>query len=199
LIEYQSFYSQNILGAGNTNGSYLASSSDQNDSPYTVAGASNSLGNSSTNTTTGAGVSAKPGTSFMCYRGIENFYGNCWNWADGINVNVGTNGTVYVTNNRSDFADNTATNMTLISSSAPTSSNYASAIDNIDDYFIPTSVSDGSSSTFLTDYWYGSTGSNRVVRVGGGAGGGAEAGAFVVVASYDSSVRARSIGARLAF
>jgi hypothetical protein len=199
LIEYQSFYSQNILGAGNTNGSYLASSSNQNDSPHTVAGASNSLGNSSTNTTTGAGVSAKPGTSFMCYRGIENFYGNCWNWADGINVNVGTNGTVYVTNNRSDFADNTSTNMSLISSSAPTSSNYASAIDNIDDYFIPTSVSGGSSSTFLTDYWYGSTGSNRVVLVGGLAADGASAGAFLVGADYASSNRNRYVGARLAF
>jgi hypothetical protein len=79
LVEYANFNSQSNLGAGNTNGGYFSSSADQNDSPHTIAGASNSLGNASTNTTTGAGVSAKPGTAFMSYRGIENWYGNCWN------------------------------------------------------------------------------------------------------------------------
>ena len=197
LIEYQSFYSQAILGAGNTNGSYVASSSNQNDSPHTIAGASNWLGNGSTNTTSGAGVSAKPGTSYMCYRGIENFYGNCWQWVDGINVNVGTNGYVYVTNNRADFADNTSTNMTLITTAAPTTSGYQSALANINNYFIPTAVS-GSSSTYMTDYWYGSAGSNRVVIVGGSADGGASAGFFGVAAYIDSGDSFRSIGARLA-
>lgn len=199
LVEFQSFYSQNITGAGNTNGSYVASSSNQNDSPHTIAGASNSLGNASTNTTTGAGVSAKPGTSFMSFRGVENMYGNCWTWADGINVNVGANGNVHVTNNRADFADNTSTNMQLVSTTAPTTSNYVSAIAAIDNYFIASSVSGGSASTYLTDYWYGSTSSNRVVYVGGGASDGAAAGAFVVAADNGSSSRERRRGARLAF
>lgn len=198
LIEYQSFYSQNILGAGNTNGSYIASSSNQTDSPHTVAGASNARGNGSTNVTTGAGASAKPGTSYMSYRGIENFYGNAWNWADGINVNVGSNGNVHVTNNRADFADDTSTNMTLLTAEAPTSANYASAIAALDGYFVPTSVAGGSSSTYLTDYWYGSTSSNRVALVGGSADYGANAGAFCVAATHGSSIRARAIGARLA-
>ena len=198
LIEYQSFFSQNILGAGNTNGSYLASSGVQADSPHTIAGASNWIGNGSTNTTSGAGVSAKPGTSYMVYRGIENFYGNCWNWADGINVNVGTNGYVYVTNNRANFADDTSTNMTLISTTAPTTSNYVSAIAAIENYFIASSVSGGSSSTYLTDYWYGSTSSNRVVFVGGSAGDAAAAGAFSVAAALASSARGRDFGGRLA-
>lgn len=198
LIEYQSFYSQNILGAGNTNGSYLASSGVQADSPHTIAGASNWLGNGSTNTTSGAGVNAKPGTSYMVYRGIENLYGNCWNWADGINVNVGTNGYVYVTNNRANFADDTSTNMTLVSTTAPTTSNYVSAIAAIESYFIASSVSGGSSSTYLTDYWYGSTASNRVVIVGGSANGAALAGAFDVRATDASSYRGRDGGGRLA-
>lgn len=197
LIENQSFYSQNILGAGNTNGSYVANSSNQNDSPSTVAGSSNWLGNGTTNTVSGAGVSAKPGTSYMCYRGIENFYGNCWQWVDGINVNVGTNGYVYVTNNRADFADNTSTNMTLISTTAPTTSGYQSAFASINNYFVASGVS-GSSSTYMTDYWYGSTSSNRVVLVGGGADNGASAGAFGVSADNDSGTSARSVGARLA-
>ena len=65
LLEFRNFNSQQFLGAGNTNGGYLASSSNQTDSPHTIAGASNLLGNNSTNIYSGAGVSAKPGTSFM--------------------------------------------------------------------------------------------------------------------------------------
>ena len=199
LIENQSFYSQNILGAGNTNGSYLSSSSNQNDSPHTVAGASNSLGNASTDTSSGAGVSAKPGTSFMSYRGIENFYGNCWNWADGILVNDISNGNVHVSNDSAEFSDSDSTGMQLITSSAPTTSNYVSAIAAIDNYFIATSVSGGSSSTYLTDYWYGTTSADRVVLVGGSADGGASAGAFLVTALDAASGSLRNIGARLAF
>jgi hypothetical protein len=44
LVEYGTFYSQNELGDGNTNGSYSNSSSNQSDSPHTIAGASNSWG-----------------------------------------------------------------------------------------------------------------------------------------------------------
>jgi hypothetical protein len=204
LIEHQSFYSQNILGAGNTNGSYLSSSSNQNDSPHTVAGASNSLGNSSTDTTSGAGVSAKPGTSFMSYRGIENFYGNCWNWADGCIVNPdGTaaagQGDWWFTNNSADFSDSVRTNMTQIFTGAPTSSQYASAIAAVDNFFIATSVSGGSSSTYLTDYYFGSVSADRAVYVGGGAQRGALAGAFFVSADDASSSAYRDGGARLAF
>ena len=199
LTEFQSFFSQNILGAGNTAGSYLASSTAQTDSPHTLAGASNFMGSMSTNTVTGAGVNLRPGTSFMSYRGIENLYGNCWNWADGINVNVTTNGNVFVTNNQADFADNISTNMTLISTTAPTTSGFVSAIAAIDDYFIPSSVSGGSTTTFLTDQWFGSTSSNRVVSVGGSAGAGAFAGAFGVNANNASSYSIRDFGGRLAF
>jgi hypothetical protein len=199
LTEFQTFFSQNTLGAGNTNGTYLSSSVNQTDSPHTIAGASNFIGNKSTNSVTGAGISLKPGTSFMCYRGIENFFGNCWNWADGINVNVTTNGNVHVTNNSADFADDTSTNMTLISTTAPTSSGFISAVAAIDNYFIPSSVSGASATTYLTDQWFGSASSNRVVLVGGTAGTGAAAGAFFVGASNVSSSSDRSGGARLAF
>jgi hypothetical protein len=204
LIEYQSFYSQNILGAGNTNGSYLASSGSQSDSPHTIAGASNSLGNISTNTTTGAGVDAKPGTSFMCYRGIENFYGNAWNWADGIIVNPdGTasanQGDWWFTNNSADFSDSVRTNMTQITNGAATASGFASAIASSDHFFVGTSTSGGSSTTFLTDQLFASTSADRVVLVGGNAVDGASAGAFCVDAFSAASIRSRSRGARLAF
>lgn len=198
LVERQSFYSQNILGAGNTSGSYLTASGVQADSPHTIAGAGDILGNGSTNTTSGAGVNAKPGTSFMKYRGIENLYGNCLAWADGINVNIGTAGTVYMTNNDANWADNTSTNYNLITSNFITGGNYVSDLLPVEAHFLAASVTGGSSATYITDAQYGSASTNRVVCVGGGADG-ARAGAFYVDASDDSSNASRKLGGRLAF
>jgi hypothetical protein len=196
LSEFGTFSSQATLGAGNTALSYPTQSANQTDSPHSIAGKSNSLGNGSTNTTTGASSGTRD-TAFMSYRGIENFYGNCWNWADGINVNVTATGNVWVTNNRADFADNTSTNMTLVTASLTTGSNFIRNIVAVDNYFLASNVTGGSSTTYLTDRHFGSASSNRVVRVGGDAGVGVDAGAFGVVAG-DSSTAARSIGGRLA-
>lgn len=200
LVEYQTFFSQNTLGAGNTNGSYLTSSSNQTDSPHTVAGAGNAIGNGSTNTITGAGVNAKPGTSFMKYRGIENAYGNCWNWCDGININIGVAGTVFYTNTRSAFADNTSTNMTQITTSLTTGSDFIRNILPVDFAFLPQSVGSGATSTaYITDRHYGSASTNRVLCVGGAARNGAAAGFFAAYANGASSLRGRDIGSRLVF
>ena len=198
VIEYQSLFSQNKTGAGNTNGSYLASSSNQNDSPHTIAGASNALGNTSTNTVTGAGVSAKPGTSFMSYRGIENLYGNTWTLIDGANINVGTAGTFYTSNTTAHFADDTSTNYQLVTSSFPTASGYPSNFLNADGYFLPSNSTGGSTTTYLTDYLYASASLNRVLIAGGAAVTAGYAGVFCLAASNSSASRDRSISARLA-
>ena len=203
LVEFQSFYSQNITGAGNTATTYAASSGTQSDNGGSEAGKSNSIGNASTNTTNGAS-SASRGVAWMSYRGIENFYGNEWNWADGCIVNPdGTasagQGDWWFTNNSADFSDSARTNMTQIMSTAPTTSGYVSAIASVNDFFIATSVSGGSSSTYLTDQYFGNTSADRVVLVGGSADNGAPAGAFFVLANTASSARARNIGARLCF
>ena len=197
VIEYQSLFSQNKTGAGNTNGSYLASSSNQNNSPHTIAGASNSLGNTSTNTTTGAGISAKPGVSFMSYRGIENLYGNAWNWLDGCNINIGTAGTFYVTNTTAHFADNTYTNHTLVTNSFPTASGYPSNFLALDSYFLPSNATGGSTTTYLTDYLYASASLSRVLIAGGGANDAGYAGVFYLLSLDASSYRRRTISARL--
>ena len=199
LVEHQSFFSQAILGAGNTNGSYLAPSAVQTDSPHTIAGAGDAVANGSTDATSGAGVNAKPGTSFMKYRGIENFYGNCWNWADGINVNIGTAGTVYITNNAADFADNTSTNMELVTSDYPATTSYVTDLLPSEALFLAANGAGGSSTTFITDQQYKTTAINRVVFVGGNANAGAFSGAFCVGASSSSTDVSRSMGTRLAY
>jgi hypothetical protein len=199
LIEYQSFFSQDILGAGNTAGGYFASSANQTDSPHTIAGAGDLIANASTNVVTGAGVSAKPGTSFMKYRGIENFYGNVFNWADGINVNVTATGNVHVTNTRADFADATSTNMTLIATALPTASGFIRDLLPVDGYFLSSSNTGASNITYITDQHVASASSNRVVRVGGRADSFSNAGAFFLDSTFASGDRDRRLGARLAY
>lgn len=204
LVEYGSFNSQANLGNGNTNDAYVVSSSSQSDSPHGIAGLSNNLGNASTNSVTGRNNVTNPPTAFMSYRGIENFFGNCWNWVDGVNVNVSgeTADGWHVTNTDTDFADNTATNHTRIATAMPAD---GFVVDIDDDgaavgAFIPDDTSGGSSSTYLTDYFFDDdNNTNRVARLGGRASNGAYAGAFYWVVSDSSSGADRSIGARVCF
>jgi len=197
LVEYGTFYSQNQLGNGNTGASYVSSSDDQTDSPHSVAGKSNALGNASTDTTSGAS-SASRDTAYMSYRGIENFYGNCWNWVDGFNIGIVVDRDAFVSNNDADFADNTSTNYTDLGITIASANGYVQNIADVPGAFLPNDTTGASSSTYLTDYFYQSTG-NRVALFGGDAGLGAFAGAFCWLVSVSSSHALRVIGARLAF
>lgn len=192
LVEYGSFNSQLKLGAGNTNGTYLTSSSNQNDSPHTVAGASNGWGNRSTNGTQPS-AGAKPGTAYMSYRGIENFHGNCWSRVDGFNL---INYVAWVTNNSQFFVDDVTTGMTNLGTVGNTSG-WGTDILNSDGTFLPTTVG-GSSSIKLTDYYFVNSG-NRVALLGGNANNGANAGVFCWHLLLGSSYRDRLIGARVCF
>ncbi|MEX0385873.1 hypothetical protein [Spiribacter onubensis] len=197
LSEYGDFNSQANLGSGNVNGSYVSSSDVQSDSPSTVAGASNGWGNQSTDGSQPSS-GAKPGVAYMSYRGVENFYGNCWDFVDGLNVSVGDIGTWYVCNNDNDFADNTSSGYNLIATSMP-SDGYVTDITNTAGSFIPRSTG-GSSSTYLADYFYDDNGNtNRVALFGGSAYSGGWAGAFYWYVTGSSSYCTRGIGSRLSF
>lgn len=196
LVEYADFNTQANLGVGNTDGSYLSPSSNQNDSPHTIAGASNSWGNASTDGTQPS-AGAKPGTAYMSYRGIENWYGNTFTWADGINVNEGSAGNVHVTNNYTDFADGTTTGYTLVSSSFATGSGFIRNILNTSAYFLSSTNSGASSTTFITDQHLASTSTSRVVLVGGNAVNGANAGGFSLRSNVNIGFANRTFSARL--
>jgi len=197
LVEYQTFFSQDELGDGNTNGSYVGSSSNQSDSPHTIAGAGDSWANGSTDDSQPS-AGATPGTAYMKYRGIENFYGNCWNWADGILVNDVATGNVYIGNDVSDWSDSDGTGMDLVTGSFPTVDGYIRNLLPADPYFLSSSNSGGGSTTYMTDQHFASASSDRVVLVGGTAFNGALAGVFCLLSSTDSSSALRIIGARLA-
>ena len=196
LVEFGTFRTQQTIGNGNTNvtNAYNApSSGNQTDSPHSVAGKSNALGNASTNTTSGASSGTRD-TAYMSYRGIENWYGNCWNWVDGYNINSNQ---AYVSNNNTQFADDTATNYNLLGAPMIASDGYVTNCQNDPFAFLPSAVG-GSTNTYWADYYYQSSGW-RVPFFGGGATDGASAGGFFWHLSGDSSTLLRVISARLAF
>jgi hypothetical protein len=193
VVEYQTFDSQTRLGVGNTNGSYVGSSDNQNQSPHTIAGAGNVWANGSTDGSQPS-AGATPGTAYVKYRGIENIFGNASVWADGINTNVTANGTVHITNNAADWADNTTTNYTLITSSAPMTSGVIQTLLPIEPYFLAQTLG-GTTAQYVTDQHVGSTGSRGAI-VGGRANSGLNAGFFLF--SMDSfGTRVRNFTARL--
>jgi len=203
LVEAQTFFSQDVLGNGNTNNNYnisTATDPTQAGSPHTIAGFRDDVANGSTTPANGQGTATKPGTVAMKYRGIENIFGNCWNWADAINVNVTATGNVHLANgnDRANYADGTATNHTLITSSLTTGSNNIQTLLPLDPYFLAESVG-GTTSQYITDRHFGSATALRVVFVGGNAGDGSFAGVFALGASLGASSRSRNVGARLSW
>jgi hypothetical protein len=202
LVEAQTFFNQDVLGNGNTNGSYVSSSAVQSDSPHTIAGFRDDVANGSTTPANGQGTATRPGTVAIKYRGIENLFGNCWNWADAINVNVTATGNVHIAddNDRANYADGTATNHTLITSSLTTGSDNIQTLLPLDPYFLAESVG-GTTSQYITDRHFGSASASRVVGVGGNVSAGSDAGVFALDARNGAGAtnRNRAIGARLAF
>lgn len=194
LIEYGSFNSQTKLGDGNVavSSGYPAASGTQTDSPHSAAGKSNTLGNSSTNPTIGASKTARD-SAFMSYRGIENFYGNCWTFIDGSNINSNQ---AYVSNTRSTFADDTSTGYSSIGSAMVASDGWVTNMQSIQFGFLPSTVG-GSSSTYVGDYYYQASGW-RIAIFGGGAADALDAGAFCWYLAADSGNLYHNLGGRLA-
>ena len=185
LIEYADFNSQSQIGYGRTQlsggtwtaGSYIGQTGKSNvdgDGTNSIAG----------NTT----------DAYMTYRGIENFYGNVWKWVDGINV---YNNIPYVTNNDSNFADDTTTNYTNLNITLSNVDGYLVTLADINRGFLPVSIG-GSSSTYITDYYYQNTGW-CVVTLGGYARYGTHAGAFAFSANTAASYSHVAIAGRLAY
>ena len=151
FVEYGTFDGQAALAEGNVNVSagYPSSSSDQTDSPHSVSGKSDTAGNGS-----GGVDSSTRDTAWLSYRGIENFWGNAWQWCDGWNIN---DQQFYVSNDSVLFADNTATGYGLIGEPAPASNGYIRNVQHQTLGDVPSDIS-GNSSTAFADNYYQSSG-----------------------------------------
>ena len=193
--EYQDFKSQEVTGLeGNVNQSYPASSSSQTDSPHSVAGKSNLIGNST------GGINAPSGNrdvAWMSYRGVEHLWGNCYIWCDGVYVTA-RQYRVSVDNDESTFTSAQPANTAEVGSVAPVTNGYIRNIQHDTLLHIPSSSSGGSGSTFFADYYYQNTGTYGVIG-GGSALNGRDAGVAVLYASLGVGYRLRSRSGRLGY
>ena len=137
----------------------------------------------------------------VVWRGIEGFWGNVWEWVDGLNFN---NGTYYVCNDISKYADDTATNYTALSFKGTTnwSSSYITneGLDTGDNkhVMLPAAAGSGSESTYECDGCWSSTGF-CVFDISGSLLNGSKCGLFVADMSLGSSDSVNNAGSRLLY
>ena len=204
LVEYADFNSQSMISNGRTmfnTGAWEAA--NQGNGKYIgKCGYSNGDGNATGGHSRAAAVSiAAVNTEtdttyhdYMSYRGIENLFGNVWKWCDGININ---NNIPYISNNDTDFQDDTATDYTDLGITLINANGYQNTLEQQDRGFLPASVG-ASSSTKITDYYWQAAGW-RVVQFGSHASNGAQAGAFAFAALNASADVSVAVGGRLAY
>lgn len=157
------------------------------------SGSKTYVGKTTGNSTSGTTANSKTAVS---YRGIENLWGNAWNWIDGLNIIADRK--PYVCSNFS-FVDDTSSGYEYIGWTVPTSNNYVTGFGYNSTYdwlFLPAEV--GSSTPAIADYFYQNTG-NRIARLGGAWNLGSNAGLFCWILGNDSSNSSTYIGSRLMF
>lgn len=184
IAEFGNWNSQAVLGNGNFAGTYPAASNVQSDSPHTMNGRSNSLGNNSGSSAT---------NPFVSYRGIENPWGGAWQWLDGVNI---LNRQLWVSNDETLYNDDGETGYVKLGAPLPTTG-WIKEWQKIANGFLPAVAGGGAGyATFIGDYLYTTTG-RRALIVGGGADGGGSAGLCCAYGNHVASTSARSFSARL--
>lgn len=137
----------------------------------------------------------------VVYRGIEGFWGNVWEWVDGVNFNEGK---YYVCNDISKYADDTATGYEQLSFTGATnwSKSYITqeGLDtgNNAHVMLPSAAGSGSETTYQCDACWSSTGWRVFVHGGLWSDGSAD-GLFTASLNYASSHSYAYFGSRLLY
>ena len=181
LVEYADWNSQAVIGKGYTSGSAVITCGGTDSMAY--------------HTGRPAGTD---GQTSIVYRGVEDLWGNAWQWIDGINFS-GTQ--AYYCINRANFGDDKSAGYSQLGyacvsgdSSYPT----AHGLDaNAPWLFLPKTVG-GSNASYIPDGWWTST-SWRVFKVGGSYNVGLAAGLLARTADTASSYAAADVGGRLLY
>jgi hypothetical protein len=182
-IEFANLNTQAAIAAGNTSSSAALATGRTN----TIAGH------------TGREAGTNAATVSFVWRGIENLWGNVWEWVDGFNINAGQ---MLFSNNPANYADDTAANYTPIGIALP-----ASGTGTFTTRFgfnsaqpwaaLPDANTGGSETTFLCDtYWFNASGW-RVAFVGGHWNNAGRAGLFAWHLSDAATLAHATLGARL--
>lgn len=186
--------------------------SDTTSSYAGATGSTASLGNGTgraTKTTTYEGGKATEytvdGKTSICYRGVENFWGNIWKFAYGINFycEVGKPFLGYVCKDFNYAESKKTDNYENIGFALPSENGYVSAMGYSTKYdwlFLPSEVK-GNSSLPVGDYYYQNNtwDGYRIARLGGLWSVGSGAGGFCWYLANGVGNRYRSIGGRLVY
>lgn len=211
IVEMGMMNLQTAIGQGVVNLPWTTGS-DTTSSYAGATGSTASLGNGTgraTETTTyEGGVATKntaDGKTSICYRGVENFWGNIWKFAYGINFycEVGKPFLGYVCKDFNYAESKRTDNYENIGFALPSENGYVSAMGystNYDWLFLPSEVK-GNSSLPVGDYYYQNNtwDGYRMARLGGYWYYGSDAGGFCWTLDSGVGNRGRAIGGRLVY
>lgn len=179
-IEYGGLNSQTLIGKGVVD----KASGTGNESDNT--GDTASLGNAS------GREAGTDGLTSVSYRGIENLWGNIWQWIDGININ---NNIAYVANES--YESNKYTSPYVLLGTLSNKNGYFKKALYAPSFpcFLPDTIG-ASTTTYYCDYYYQSAGA-RVAFLGGSWNDGLSVGVGYWYLDYSSGSSYRAVGARL--
>lgn len=211
IVEMGMMNLQTAIGQGVVNLPWTTGS-DTTSSYAGATGSTASLGNGTgraTETTTyEGGVATKntaDGKTSICYRGIENFWGNIWKFAYGINFycEVGKPFLGYVCKDFNYAESKRTDNYENIGFALPSENGYVSAMGystNYDWLFLPSEVK-GNSSLPVGDYYYQNNtwDGYRIALLGGSWTYGSTAGGFYWHLTNGVGSRSRNVGGRLVY
>lgn len=211
IVEMGMMNLQTAIGQGVVNLPWTTVS-DTTSSYAGATGSTASLGNGTgraTKTTTYEGGKATEytvdGKTSICYRGVENFWGNIWKFAYGINFycEVGKPFLGYVCKDFNYAESKKTDNYENIGFALPSENGYVSAMGYSTKYdwlFLPSEVK-GNSSLPVGDYYYQNNtwDGYRIAQLGGSWTDGSVAGGFCWLLSNGVGARNRSIGGRLVY
>ena len=211
IVEMGMMNLQTAIGQGVVNIPW-STGSDTTSSYAGATGSTASLGNGTgraTETTTyEGGVATKntaDGKTSICYRGVENFWGNIWKFAYGINFycEVGKPFLGYVCKDFNYAESKRTDNYENIGFALPSENGYVSAMGystNYDWLFLPSEVK-GNSSLPVGDYYYQNNtwDGYRIALLGGDWNNGSIAGGFYWYLYAGVGFRGRDVGGRLVY
>ena len=143
-----------------------------------------------------SGCVANDGKSAVIYRGLENIFGNVWQFVDGINIK---DYVAYVCYNPENYAVNKFDgDYKAVGYVNANKEGWGKTLGHDANHPLVTLTTDvgGSSSNYLSDYYYTNSG-NRIVRVGGSWNNGAGAGLWYWLCDSGSSNASYALGSRL--